>query len=249
MYINRQRVKFPSLFDPPSIETTFIVVTNNSQNFISRTLDGIVDYCEKLRKKDNYEWEIIVVDCNSTDYTKDIIFKRYNKISLRIRLCELSQNFGIGYAMKVGILQSRGKKIIISEVDPNIRYEDTEFLEELYKKDENMIYCSCDYEIDKKGFSLYKFIVNRILKLNIEDVNNSMKLISRENCKKIVHSLNDCNYCYGFEILLLCKINNIEIKEVYIHYFDSHILPPSPSIISKVLEVFTIKFCYLFKIW
>lgn len=248
----RQRIKFASLFDPPSIDTSFIVVTHNSQNFISRTLDGIVDYCEKLRKKENYDWEIIVVDCNSSDHTKEIVLQKYNKISLRIRLCELSHNYGVGYAIKIGILQSRGKKIIISEINPNIKYEDTEFLENAYEKDENKVYCSCDYNnVNRNSFSssFFRLIVNRLFKLSLEDVNNNMKLISRENCKKIINSLNDYGYCYGLELLMLCKMNNIEIKEVYVNCLDSRILPPSPSFISKLFEILIIKFCYLFKIW
>ena len=96
------------------MELSIIVCVYNEISFIEKSFSELIKSCES--KKTDYE--IIIIDNNSSDGTKDwlksLTHKRVKKIFNKI-------NLGKGGSIKKGIEMSEGKYLII--FDPDQEYE------------------------------------------------------------------------------------------------------------------------------
>lgn len=84
-----------------------IIVTFNSADYIRRCLDSIYE------KTSGCEYEIIVVDNNSSDRTADIIYREYPNV----RLIRNNKNTGFAKANNKAIRRSRGEYIMLLNPD------------------------------------------------------------------------------------------------------------------------------------
>ena len=89
---------------------SFVVIAYNEAANIARTLAGIADL-EELG-----EHEIIVVNDGSRDDTGQIV-SEISRLNPRLRLIELGQNLGRGWARSTGIAAARGSLIAMVDAD------------------------------------------------------------------------------------------------------------------------------------
>jgi teichuronic acid biosynthesis glycosyltransferase TuaG len=88
---------------------SIITPAYNSSNFIEETIQSVFDQTFE-------EWEMIIVDDNSSDDTVSIA-KRFAKEDSRIKIIELSENSGPATARNVAIELSRGRYIAFLDSD------------------------------------------------------------------------------------------------------------------------------------
>lgn len=95
-------------FHNPAISC--VVAVYNAAHFIEGQIKEITSFLEQ-----NYsDYELIVVDDGSTDDT----LKKLEFLNLpQLKICRLHQNHGQGAALKVGMLQSRGKVVFYTDID------------------------------------------------------------------------------------------------------------------------------------
>ncbi len=93
-----------------SINLSIIIVNFNSGNYIFQTIQSIYRFPPEIN------FEIIVVDNNSTDGSSEKIKNEFPEVIL----IELSKNTGFGYANNVGVKNSKGKYILILNNDTEI---------------------------------------------------------------------------------------------------------------------------------
>lgn len=99
------------------MDVSIIIVTWNSSSFIGECLDSIYSHKGKLRL------EVLVVDNDSQDATKDIIREFYP----RVVLIENNENLGYARANNQGIASSVGKYIML--LNPDVRLRDNALVE------------------------------------------------------------------------------------------------------------------------
>lgn len=90
---------------------SWIIPAYNEERRIEKTIREVEAYL----KTKSFEYEIIVADSASRDKTREIV-RRLAKEFVNIRLVEL-QNRGKGYAVRGGILASKGEIRIFSDAD------------------------------------------------------------------------------------------------------------------------------------
>lgn len=120
---------------------SIIIPSLNEERYIGRTLDSI--------EKQSYKnYEVIVVDGNSKDRTRDIA-KRYGcKVIIEKRR-------GIGLARNVGARIAKGEILLFLDADTELRKN---FLEIIVKRMKNSnVVCACGY-IKARGSFLERFI-------------------------------------------------------------------------------------------
>ncbi|MCZ6703359.1 MAG: glycosyltransferase family 2 protein [Ignavibacteria bacterium] len=100
-----------------SKDISVIIVNYNNIDLLDQCLFTLIEYTKGL------EYEIIVVDNNSTDGNIDDILKKYNQI----KLIKNKQNIGFAKANNLAIKQAKGKYILLLN-------NDTYFLENSIKK-------------------------------------------------------------------------------------------------------------------
>ncbi len=98
--------------DLDGIHVSFVVIAYNEAGNIGRTLDGIT----ALVGLDQSRYEVIVVNDGSRDGTADVVASRAS-LNPRIKLIELPQNQGRGYARATGIAAAQGELIATIDAD------------------------------------------------------------------------------------------------------------------------------------
>lgn len=107
---------------------TVIIVTYNSENFIRKCLKGIQE------KTNGIDYEIIVVDNNSSDRTAEIIYKEFKDV----RLIRNSKNVGFGAANNIAISRSSGDFIMLLNPDTVLENNALKILTDYMKTHEDV---------------------------------------------------------------------------------------------------------------
>ena len=146
------------------INISIIIPVYNGEKYIRRCLNSITK-----NKELNKLIEIIIVNDNSTDNTKEIINNYIkNNSNLNIQLINNCSNKGCGYSRNVGIDNSNGKYIIVIDSDDTINPDVLlEMYNHLEKYDED--YCMCRHVNVNKGNYIYIKNSTYMKYFNIDD--------------------------------------------------------------------------------
>ncbi len=88
---------------------SIIMPTYNVGELIIDTVDSVLD-------QTYHNWELIIIDDNSTDGTFDILVKKYSSFK-KVRLFRNSKNQGAGFSRNVGLENSNGRYIAFLDSD------------------------------------------------------------------------------------------------------------------------------------
>lgn len=182
-----------------------------------KNLTKIVGYL----KKKKYSWELIIVNDGSTDKTKKILLNLKKRI--KFQLLTYSQNIGKGFAIKTGMLSSKGKYRLFLDIDLSTPITEFEKFHPFLKKygiiigsrkmkTSNLIVRqSFVREILGKMFTL---LSKEVLEVNISDFTCGFKCFSKKAAKEIFSRQKINRWGFDSEILFIGKSKNISIKEV-----------------------------------
>ncbi len=89
-----------------------VIPAYNEQERLPHTLKAVETYL----KKQNYTWEIAVVDDGSKDKTADLV-RAASIVEPRIRLLQYGKNRGKGYAVRFGMTHVSGQYRLFTDAD------------------------------------------------------------------------------------------------------------------------------------
>ena len=198
---------------------TIIIPAFNEKKTLPKLLKKIFEI--KLSK------QIIIVDDNSTDGTREIISKFKKKIN---KIIYHDINKGKGGAIKSAQKYVQGKYVIIQDAD--LEYNPKDYyilLREIEKNNLDAVYGSRVLKLDKfdnvQNFShririygniFLTFVSNLINDQNLTDAHTCYKLFKTEIFKKINLCENGFSFCP--EITTKLSLLKIKIHEVPINY-------------------------------
>ncbi len=132
------------------MKISVVIPTLNEEESIGHVLD-------KIPKDKKYDWEIIIVDGNSKDRTREIAEKKGAKVITEKRK-------GYGRAYKTGFQHASGDIIVTMDGDDTYPAEDiTKLVEHLVKNNLDFISCERFSMMQKGAMSLTHKIGNMIL--------------------------------------------------------------------------------------
>src|SRR5262249_889283 len=108
----------------PQPELSIIIPAYNEQGRIEPTLRAYLGYCQEQERN----VELIVVDDGSTDGTTSTVERLAEEYS-ELRLIRLAENRGKGYAVRSGIVNAHGRRILFADADGATPISELERLE------------------------------------------------------------------------------------------------------------------------
>lgn len=115
-----------------SVDLTVVVPAYDEERRLAPTLAAIRAYLDAeyagCADGDRTRWELIVVDDGSTDGTLDIAADA-EAADPRVRLIHSGRNHGKGHALRLGVLASRGDRVLITDADLATPIEELECLD------------------------------------------------------------------------------------------------------------------------
>ncbi len=201
-------------------------------------------------KKIKHESELILVNDGSSDKTTRVINKI--KKDINIKLIHYGKNRGKGYAVKMGMLNSRGKYRFFTDIDLSVPLENINtFLKYINKSDvvissrrkksSNIIeHQPFLRELLGRGYTL---LSQRLLDLPISDFTCGFKCFSAEAAKKIFKNTTIYRWGFDTEVIYLAHFFKFGIHEVPVEWQnDSKTKVKFPNaIFTSIYELLKIK--------
>lgn len=195
-----------------------IIPVFNEEKRLTSNLEVIFDFLKNFSE----ESEVVVVDDGSWDGTIKILENFKRRFSLKV--VTLKQNQGKGAAVKAGILEASGEKILFTDIDLSVPIEFLDNFNSALTKDVDIVIGSREHQdsqIEVKQFWLretagYSFTVltNAILQVGATDFTCGFKLFKREAARKIFGKQLINRWTFDAETLYLAKKYEFEVKEV-----------------------------------
>ncbi|SRR6266571_2775046 len=208
-------------------EISIIIAAYNEEARLPASLIKINRYLAAR----NFAAEIIVVDDGSSDGTAPATQALVNSIS-GLRLIRYDKNRGKGYALRTGVLVSRGRFVLLSDADLSTPIEELNSLMKFIVED------SFHVAIGSRALTLSRIeesqpwwrqgmgkIFNRIVKLlvidDFSDTQCGFKLFTGETARLLFSEARIDRFAYDVEILALAKKYGYRIAEVPITWINS----------------------------
>lgn len=170
-----------------NVEISVVVPTYNEKENIAILINEV----ERILKKENKRFEIVIVDDNSPDGTPQIV-KTLNKKYKNIRVFVRKKKEGVGSAYYFGYKKSKGKIIIGMDADlshdPNEIKKLVDKLEEGYDMVLGSRHIHGSYYEHKRFNTFRKYITSKygniltsfILGINIRDFTNGFRCFKKD---------------------------------------------------------------------
>ena len=207
-----------------------VIPAYNESQRIKSTVDIILKYLKNWKIK----FEIIVVDDGSIDNTVDEV-KKINKKN--IKLIKKERNYGKGYSVKNGILNSRYEYVLFSDADLSTPIDMLDRFEKYIDNYDIVIgsraLSGSDIKIKQPFYREFMGkIFNKFVRLftvrGINDTQCGFKLFKGNIAKKIFERATLDGFGFDVEILYIAKLNGIKIIEVPVIWRNSKLSKVRP---------------------
>ena len=230
-------------------EISIVIPSKNDEVRISENIDYLIEYFDT----NSINYEIIIVSNGST----------INSIKKINNILDFKQNVkhivlkeaGKGLAVRQGIKSSKHDLVLFTDADCSVSIDHFSFFCKenslispfvIGNRKNKLLSEDIDSPFYRRitGFGYINFI-NFLFSLNIEDTQCGFKAIDKKLFKECIQ-FNMDGFSFDLELIVLAKLNNIEITEVpvkYVHNKNSKVKPIKHTI-SMFFEVFKIYFWF-----
>jgi glycosyltransferase involved in cell wall biosynthesis len=210
---------------------SIVIPVYNEAKAIASIIRKIKQTVESAAIQPPLLYEILVVDDGSRDNTFAIL-EAMQKKDPHLRAISYKPNRGKGYAIKMGIMASRGEIVIFIDADPNMEVSPQLIANYYYELDD-----SCDLAIGSKkhplskvnmsadrGFlsSAFRFLSKELVGIkDVSDTQVGLKVGKAELLRRIFEITTVRRYAFDIEFLIIALMLNANIRELPIVFKSS----------------------------
>lgn len=207
----------------------FLSVVIPCFNEEKRFTEGLSHFQDYLNKQE-YLWEIILVNDGSGDSTLNLMQKAKEK-SPKIKLISYQENRGKGYAISKGVHEAEGEIILFSDIDHSVPMETFEKFQPHFKEGWKVVigsrrvkgsrFVKKQNKIRELLGRCFTAIVRLSIDWEIKDATCGFKAFENKTAKKIFEKITIFDWAFDAEIIYICKINKIDYKQVPVEWADA----------------------------
>jgi dolichyl-phosphate beta-glucosyltransferase len=198
---------------------SIVVPAYNEEERLVASLDKIGSYLDAT----GVDAEILVVDDGSKDRTAELATKAL--AGRRGRVVANGENRGKGYSVRHGVLEARGRFVLVTDADLSTSIEDHAKLAEVMRdRDLDVVIGSralpdSNVEI-RQGWlrqsmgRSFNVIIRSLTGLPFRDTQCGFKLLDRERVKPLVEKMVVDGFAFDVELLFLCARFGLSVADV-----------------------------------
>ncbi|KAL0248076.1 hypothetical protein GEMRC1_003313 [Eukaryota sp. GEM-RC1] len=253
------------LNSPGTLDISIIIPAFNEERRLPGMLDKTIPF---FHAKYGSNFEIIVVSDGSSDGTVSYLQKTSEKHP-EVHYIHLAQNKGKGFAVKVGIHFSRGKRILFADADGATSLDCFDRLNNSLSchlsqsKESDMVaafgsraHLADSEEVKRKLFRVFlmkcfHFVVWSVIGNRVKDTQCGFKLFTRSAARQIFPQLHINRWAFDVEMLYIAKKLNIPVDEVYVDWreVEGSKLNIASDSVQMLRDLMFIRLCYLGGLW
>lgn len=203
-----------------------IVPCFNEERVIKKTINEVHTYLSNNFKN----FEIIIVDDGSVDNTLKIIRKLSKNLN-NIDFISYKNNKGKGYAVKLGIQNSKYKIALFMDADNATKIEMIKRCVPFFKT-HDLIVASRNLSesniVIKQPIhrtimgTVFSYIVRFLFNINIKDTQCGFKVFCNNKSKKLFEQQTSNKWTFDVELIKNASCKNMNIKEVPVDWFNDN---------------------------
>lgn len=206
---------------PPDL--SIIIPAYNEENRLPRSLEAVLSYLERR----DATFEVVVVDDGSADRTTELA-RSYEPRGVRV--LTLAENRGKGAALRHGVTQSEGARVLLTDADMSTPIEDLERLEPLLARaaivvgsrslPTSEIVQHQPWYRETMG-KTFNWVLLRLGLTRLSDTQCGFKLLRGEVARQLFPRLTIDGFAYDVELLWAAEQAGHEVAAVGVHWADS----------------------------
>lgn len=233
---------------------SIIIPVYNEAKRIRGTLLSIRDY---LSRQD-YAYEIIVVNDGSGDTTSQIILDLKGKIKT-LKLIDNKNNYGKGCVVRQGLLQAKGEYRLFTDADNSTQITELENFLPYLEKGYDIIIGSRAISGSKivKAQPFHRKVLGKVYSIlshlitglhDVVDTQCGFKLFSEKSVKDILPRCKVNGWSFDSEILIIAQKLGYKIKETPITWTnESNTKVKFFGMVKSILDLLKIRYNIIFK--
>ena len=168
-----------------------------------------------------HDFEILIVDDGSTDFTADIINTLGNDFP-EVKPVHLNHNYGKGYAIRNGVARANGDYIVFMDADLDIHPAQIDRVLKKFRAELSDVAIGSkrhpeseiDYPLTRRFIStIYYWIIRFLFGLNVKDTQAGFKIYKREVLHAILPRLMVKQFAFDLEMLAAAHRLGFKIME------------------------------------
>jgi dolichyl-phosphate beta-glucosyltransferase len=205
------------------MDLSIVIPAFNESLRLGPSLQKVVDY---LRQQ-GLDYEVLVVDDGSTDNTADVASAF---ASQGVRLLRQEVNRGKGAVVRIGVLASRGREVLLVDADLSTPIEDLERLRP-HLAEAELVLGSRAVEgsdiLQHQPFyreamgRTFNFIIQVLGVRGLRDTQCGFKLLDGEVARRLFAELRIQRFAYDVELVWLAQRHGYRVVEVGVRWADS----------------------------
>lgn len=206
-----------------AVDLTIVVPAYNEERRLPPTLIDMIDFFDRQPMS----YEILVVDDGSSDSTAEVV-RKFERVRQQIRLIQLPKNYGKGHAVRLGVLNSHGRRILFADADGATPIEEFSRLNAAMNS-------GCDIAIGSRALAsadtkvstsvhrrflgrIFNRCVNTVLLPSIADTQCGFKMFSRAVGLFLFRRQRSDRFSFDVEILYIARKAGLSVREVPINW-------------------------------
>eukprot|EP00747_Dinoflagellata_sp_TGD_P167839 gnl/TRDRNA2_/TRDRNA2_193037_c0_seq1.p1 gnl/TRDRNA2_/TRDRNA2_193037_c0~~gnl/TRDRNA2_/TRDRNA2_193037_c0_seq1.p1 ORF type:complete len:329 (+),score=52.95 gnl/TRDRNA2_/TRDRNA2_193037_c0_seq1:43-1029(+) len=261
----------PPAWKPPAVTLSVVVPAYNEEFRLPQMLDETLTYLESraAASPSAFSYEVVVVDDGSVDSTYAAALavrpSEQAKVYGELRVLQLRQNCGKGFAVRAGMLVARGSLLLMADADGATSIRDLERLElalERHKADGTQMAFGSRHHLQDDALRRRSWLRNVLMRGfhfvvwifvggHIRDTQCGFKLFHASVGKQIFASLHLYRWAFDTEIVVLAGLLGKNIAEVPVTFTD---IPGSKlnlltGSITMLRDIVLLRVLFLLGVW
>lgn len=207
----------------PAFDLSIIVPALDEEARLEPTIRDAVAFC----RREGRAFEVIVVDDGSRDGTSALVVRLAEELK-ELRLIRLAENHGKGYAVRSGVVNSRGRAVLLTDADGATPIGEIVRLESAIRD-------GADVAIGSRGIAaegvrvrakLYRHLIGRVFHRLVEflavrgvhDTQCGFKLFTGAVAHDLFSRMRMSGFSFDVEVLLMAQRRGYRIAEVPVNW-------------------------------
>jgi dolichyl-phosphate beta-glucosyltransferase len=197
------------------VALTIVIPAYNEEARLGRSLDTLIAHLQARAES----WEILVVDDGSTDGTARVAGSR-----AAVRVVRLPSNRGKGAAVRAGLAESAGERVLFSDADLSTPPEELAKLTEALDKGADLAMGSrglpgSDIVVRQAWYrehmgKTFNLILRAITGIPFRDTQCGFKLMRGEVARVLAGELREDGFAFDVELVLRANRNGFVVREI-----------------------------------